>query len=560
MSKYLFKNKKIFILCLVITIFNAGLNIGVSFVYGYTINSAISGSLGVFIKSAIFASFYFLLLEVSFFTTRLIQSKFVKQSITMFKKDIVFRLVNNNLSDINKNKTSKYISLLTNDTNTLETDYFKNIISMCSDFSLFFFATISLFFINKFLAIFLILFSWLSILVPKIFEKKLSDSKNNISKSSESYTNVVKDIFMGIDSIKIFSSEKAFIKKYNIVNEKLENDKYNSNKLFVFADTVSQLSGSVLFMMVIIFNGLLVIKGTSTIGGLTATTQLINYVSYPLIAFIQNRNKIKSVNGIYDSVLSLLNKDIDTTSSRKKDLNNHSDTTIKFENVTYTYEANGKGVKNLNLTLASGKKYLVVGQSGHGKSTIINLLLKNLQGFDGNITIGDTSINDMTYDELYNEISIVYQRNHIFNDIGINNICMFKDYDEKVVEDIIKITELDNIDLKNKILDENGKNLSGGERQRIALARGLIKNSKILILDEALVALDNNMATKIESKILDIPNKTIISIAHKSNYDNFNKFDYIIHIKDGMVAEIIDAKLASDYVAINDLIKGDDNY
>ena len=203
--------------------------------------------------------------------------------------------------------------------------------------------------------------------------------------------------------------------------------------------------------------------------------------------------------------------------------------TINFKDIALKYD-DFVALKNINLEAKKGEIIALVGDSGGGKSSLINLIIRFYDTSAGNLLLNDTSIKDFNIKSLRENISIVTQRVYIFNDTIAANVAYGYEVDEIRVIEVLKQAHAYDFVMKMKkgvhtLLDEFGTNLSGGQRQRIAIARALYKNPQILILDEATSALDNESESIISEVIQEVSkNKITFIIAHRlSTIKNANK-------------------------------------
>ncbi len=206
------------------------------------------------------------------------------------------------------------------------------------------------------------------------------------------------------------------------------------------------------------------------------------------------------------------------------------------------YTDERKALNNINLNFDKNKKYAIVVESGSGKSTLIKLLMRYYKNYDGKISIDDKDIQKIFSNDLYKNMSMIQQNVFMFDDSIKENIKLFANYSDKEVLDVCKRSGLSNLIsvLPNGIdslVGENVNKLSGGEKQRIAIARSLINNTKILILDESTSALDNETAYNLENSLLSIHDLTLIVVTHKLIKNILLKYDEIIVMKDGAVIE-----------------------
>ena len=218
---------------------------------------------------------------------------------------------------------------------------------------------------------------------------------------------------------------------------------------------------------------------------------------------------------------------------------------ILFNDISYTFNDKTDVLVNIKLLIRKKDKVLVIGKSGSGKSTLFKLLKGYYEIEMDKIFINNIDINNYKNKTLNDSILYLGQNDILFNDTILNNIKLDLDVNQRF-NDIIKICEIDDITSKTDlgyqlVIEEGGFNLSGGQKQRITLARALLRDFKILIIDEAL----NQVDTKLERKILNnifsyFPNKTIIVISHR--IDNYDLFNRIVEIKEGKIIKNVTRK------------------
>jgi len=213
---------------------------------------------------------------------------------------------------------------------------------------------------------------------------------------------------------------------------------------------------------------------------------------------------------------------------------------IVFRNLNFAYAEDRTVLENINLRFEKGKSYAIVGGSGSGKSTLLKLLLGYDTDYEGDLLIDGIPIKEINLESLYDHMSIIQQEVFLFDSSIKNNITMFRSFDEAKVENAIEQAGLSSL-IEEKGEDyscgEGGRNLSGGEKQRVSIARCLVRETPILLMDEATAALDNNIAQMVESKILSINNLTRIIVTHRLNEGIMRKYDSIFVMNRGMVIE-----------------------
>ncbi len=285
----------------------------------------------------------------------------------------------------------------------------------------------------------------------------------------------------------------------------------------------------------------LIISGRLTTGSFASFITSLLLLYKPVKTIGQDLTNMQGIFVAINRVFELFDFNSRIIDSGKKELNK-SPEIIEFKNVHFSYNEDKEILHNISFNIRHGQTLAIVGNSGGGKSTIVNLLPRFYDINAGEILFDKTNIKDFTLSSLRNSISEVFQDNFLFKGTIKDNILIGKkDATDEEIQKVIKASHLDEfIATLDKGLDseigENGVSLSGGQRQRIAIARAMIKNAPIVVLDEATSALDNK-SEKIVQKALDnlMQDKTVFVIAHRLS-TIFNA-DKIIVVDDGKIVE-----------------------
>jgi ABC-type multidrug transport system fused ATPase/permease subunit len=263
--------------------------------------------------------------------------------------------------------------------------------------------------------------------------------------------------------------------------------------------------------------------------------QLMNYIISPLMNIPTLLSKRLACKPLFKKIEEIIKTD--TEKIQGKSIENINDITIS--NLSFMYEDKAV-LKDISHKFEKNKSYAIVGPSGAGKTTLINLLLARENNYTGNIYYNGIEVREISLDSLYEISSFVEQNVFVFDDSIINNITMYSNVDEELLNEVIiksGLTELIKEKGRDYSCGENGSNLSGGEKQRISIARALINKSQLLLLDEATSALDNETSSLITNQLLELNNTTRIMITHRLDEEVLNKFDQIIVMKNGKIVE-----------------------
>lgn len=538
MKKYFFKNRLLFFITIFFIFLCSLTDIAQSFLLQYIIDGIHTKISNFFILATSYSALFILACFLADNANQIFSSKLIKKAMLNLKEDIFSNVLNKNLSSFNEQNSAKYISMLTNDINIIQQDYFNNVFQMIRYIFSFVFALISLIKINIYLTISILTIGWLPLLISKAVSKKTQFYKSNYSSNLENFTTQIKDIFSGFEVIKSFNIVKETKTEFERINTSVETANFKSNIYGGFVESLISSSGILLFFINILIGAYFVINSNLTIGTLIASIQLMNYVVNPLLRVSSLWNKLKSVNLIYNKITDISDDEPIKETVSKNEFNNF----ISFSNIDFSYDNEKKIINNFSLKIEKNKKYAIVGESGSGKSTIIKLLLKYYNNYNGDIIIDSTNLQNINNDSLYNLVSMIHQNVFMFDDTIKNNISLYQNYTDEQINTAINLSGLNKVikslpNGKDSLVGENGKNLSGGEKQRVSIARSLIKNTPILILDEVTSALDNKTAFEIEKSILDLDDVTLLSVTHRLSKDILPKYDSIIVMKNGKIIE-----------------------
>lgn len=407
--------------------------------------------------------------------------------------------------------------------------------SLITDFLFVIIIFIIIFFINKLLFLLLIIFALTYMFVYLLFRDKIYSMSLILKEKNSEVNSYLIESILGIDTIKNFNIEKErklrFKSKYN--NLLKLNVKYNK---FILSIELFQNFIMTISNVFILFVGIkLVNKGLLLFSNLIIINSLLIYFFISLKNIIYfDRILIDSKNS-YNRLEDLLDEEEDNNNKSNFNFNNN----IEFKNVAYSYDSYNI-FENLSFNIDKGDFVFVKGDSGVGKSTLFKILTKQINDYKGKVIIDNTNIKNLSLNDIRNNICFVSQNEIIFTDTILNNITLFKEVAKKELEKVIRITGIDkflkekNISL-NFLLEENGHNISGGERQRILLARALLQNKKVLILDETTNGIDILSEENIVRKVKEEYDVTLILISHR--YDNLKLFNKVFEIKGGTKCE-----------------------
>ncbi|HCV4758246.1 TPA: ABC transporter ATP-binding protein [Staphylococcus aureus] len=378
----------------------------------------------------------------------------------------------------------------------------------------------------------------LSFLTIQLLENKSKKNAPTYHYAQNQLIEKVVEVIRGIQVIKSFSKENASLRSFNrAVNEsKRVNTKIEMQ--YIPFNLLHLLSLKVTSILIVLVACLLFIHNSIDL----PTFIMISIFSFVIFDSVENINSAAHVLEIIDMTLEDIEKikSAPELDKKGKDLTIENDD-IAFENVNFSYD-DKQVIKNVSFDIAANTSTAIVGPSGSGKSTLCHLLLHFYDVNDGFIRIGGIDIKDLKLSSLMSQISAVFQKVYLFNDTIENNI-LFGNPDateEEVIRAAKQACCHDFImklpDGYKTVLHEKGNNLSGGERQRISIARAILKDAPIIILDEATASIDPENEQLIQTAINELSKgKTVITIAHK--LETIKNADQIIVLNEGEIIQ-----------------------
>ena len=448
-------------------------------------------------------------------------SKVAHSIIAKLQKQMFEKLMYLNLKFYNDSKSGNLISRLINDTYYLRLAIVKSVTGVIKDVLVIFFLLGNMFYQSWTLTIFAFFAFPLAIWPIRKIGKSIRKITYTIQNEIAVFSNVLAESIKGIRQVKAYTKEnyekKRAFETVGYIQKYFTKSAFISNRL----SPLMEFIGSLAIALSIYVGGVFVLNETMTTGQFMSFLVSLLLAYQPVKALGNLNISVQEGLAGAERIFNLLDTSRDKMENISKENNIRLDGDIILKNVSFAYDKK-KVLEEVNIKIPRGKKVAIVGLSGSGKSTIANIVLRFFDQFDGEISIGSKNIKNMELTELRNNISMVTQETVLFNDTISNNIKYGKlNANDMEVENVAKLSGIhefsNSLDKKlNTIIGESGIKLSGGQRQRIAIARALIKNAPILIMDEATSSLDNITEKEILITIKKLmENRTTLIIAHR---------------------------------------------
>lgn len=509
-----------------------------SWILGEVIDIMTAGDLDRLLRTliitAVFIGVDFLILTAQYRA----KSGFIHKALAQYKALAFQNLSEKSISAFSRENTGRYISVLTNDVNSVEENYLKRSFLLIYYILVFLGALGMMFWYSPFLAVAAIVLSLLPLAASLLMGNGLAVRERTVSDKNEGFVSQLKDLLSGFSVIKSFKAEREAQGIFDAANRDVEEHKRRRYWWECMLSNVAQNVCSNIMQFGIFFLGaFLAIRGDITAGQVIIFTNLCNFVVQPIQIIPQYWASRKAAAGLVEKLAEITRENAGRAGEAIQPVLKDA---ITLRDVSFAYEPDQPVLKDVSLRLEAGRKYALVGSSGSGKSTLLNLLMGAYDNYAGSVTIDGKELREVDPNSLYDLTSLIGQSVFLFDDTIRRNITMFRDFPDGEVERAVKDSGLWSL-LERRGEDyrcgENGVGLSGGERQRVSIARCLLRGTPVLLLDEATAALDNQTAFAVTDAILRLDGLTRLVVTHRLDAALLAQYDEVFVLRGGAVCE-----------------------
>lgn len=530
-------NRLNYILTLALTLLVGTINIAASWLLGAVTDCMTTGNLDRLVQIAWIVAALIACIVLVIWCYGRVKARFIRRAMVQYKALAFSRLSSKSISAFTRENTSRYLSALTNDTNSIESQYLEYITDIVQECFSFVLALGMMLYYSPILTLVLILASALPLVVSLSMSGKYAELEKQVSDRNEVFTGRIKDLLSGFAVIKSFKAEQQTQQIFETDSAQLEQGKMKKRNFAAVVSAASIAAGFTAQMGTFLAGAFMAIRGDITPGTVLIFVNLCNSVLSPI------KNVPTYWAGIQAS-LKLISKLAELTDKnaahRGQAIPPVLNDAISFEQVSFGYDPNTPVLHNVDLRFEAGRKYAIVGASGSGKSTLLNLIMGGYDNYTGSLSIDGRELRDVDPDSLYDLMSLIGQNVFLFDATVRENITMFRKFPDAAVTHAAEMSGLDRV-IASKGEDyccgENGVGLSGGEKQRVSIARCLLSNTPVLMMDEATASLDNQTSFEVTDAILKLDGLTRIVVTHRLEEALLKQYDEIIVLRDGKVAE-----------------------
>ena len=527
MKTYENANRRCYFAALVCTLLSSYFAVELQFYKGAVLDFALAGQLRDTVRSALLL-ICFIGLEVGgYYLFQRLSDRYVIGCISQLRRDIFDSILARDYVSYQNRPQGEYIAKFTADAETIRDRRFRMKPYLWEILFKIALVSAALFRLDWHVAILTIALLTTPLYIPKLIEKRLQKAQSAYLSAMEVCLTRVTDWLSGFEILKNFSAEDPIRARFRAANDDAMEKLRQDTRLGAVSQLITTLMSYVSYYLVLVAAGWLVLKGDFSAGDFFIAIGMIDQLSWPLISLANILRQLIAVKPVCRRMEEFLAESApEQPAVPLRELHR----SIRFRNVDFSYDGQREILKNFSLSLKKGEKCLLKGPSGCGKTTAVNLLLRYHSPTGGSIEIDGVPLEEIG--STYGLMTVVRQEAVLFRDTLRNNLTLYRPVPEERLREVLTDVGLTRLcGSLDEPVAEGGANFSGGEKKRLCLARALLRDTGVLLLDEPLANLDDATAERIEDLLLSIRDKTVIVVSHQFTGSKLSAFDQVVELR-----------------------------
>lgn len=529
--KYLAKNWLLLATYLILIVITPIVSASGTFFYGDMMDYVAVGASSAFFRTLWKFLIFFFLHGGLLFLVQTLRIRLVSFCRRDLKQDMFEKIMRTDNAFFAKPDPGFHIAAFSNDITILETKYFEASLELIEAILTMSTAMVALIHLNARMARIIVIGEVFSLVLCYLI-RSYSMAKNKVYIDTLAlFTQRIKDYFTSFQMISNYSVENQIKQRFRRMNQDVEQSKDNADMALSFVDTLTRACNSMIKFMIVTAGIVLMMRGHMTMGLVYTAYRFTDQLVAPMHTLLGKANSIGSVKSI---VKRIRNISTAAKSEQQEHLSLDKPAVIEMDHVDVNID--GKQIlAGLTYTFEPGKKYLLIGRNGAGKSTMLRLLKRSMEDYGGSIRINGRELREYSYRSLANIVSYINESVSLICDTVRQNITLYRDIPEDRVQEVVQQVGLKvNLD---RVVRDGERNLSSGETRRIEIARSLINRANIIVYDEAISTLDIPTAHAIERTLLDLEGQTLLFVSHNFSSQLIDRYDQILLLDNGRISE-----------------------
>lgn len=532
MKKYILHAKVQFLLLSFLLILVSGLNVLSAVVMANIINVIVERQLLSFFQQLLIWLGIWVIVVLIRYRLATLETEFEQGIANQIRSDIVDAITRQNYEKYNAQDSTRFVSWMNNDVQQIVDRGLSYLYVVIEEVSSIVLSLVTLWIYNIWLMLLSVVLAVLTLLLPKLLNKKLALTSARLTKENEKFVQVASDMISSFNMLFSFNALSLMKKKINTESKSLKSAYVNQAKIYGGITALGFIGNIVSQIGVTGLSGILVINKLISIGAIYSVSSLTgnifngvgnlpNYISY-----------IRSSKPIFKKFEKFIVENSDNKQGKIEVKS--AEPFLTMENVTFHYPNSKKNIlNNFSLKFEKNNKYFLDGDSGCGKSTILKLLAGFYPSYLGKIMFNGRQITEYSSQVLHNNIFYLDQHPQVIQGTIRENLNLSSNYSDRKLKQVLTEMHLDTSDeFLDTFVKKDGNSLSGGQLQRLALARALLRDFKVFLLDEGTTGIERETANELEQILLRDPNKTVIVVNHNETKDNMKLFNKVINLNE----------------------------